>query len=153
MEERPANRRGRAYLLQPDEKTLELVREFNRRGFNAAECARRLDVHAATYSSFLQRSPEAAQAAEAGKAERRDLLANAIPPGRAELPTLAAPKAGETCPTCGARVGENEDSIVLTPAVLADARRRFDDLIERHAAKRRDDEPDEPFGSAIPGPR
>lgn len=152
MEERPANRRGRAHLLEADAEMLKLVREFTRRGFGMAECARRLDVHEQTYRAFLRRSPEAAQAAEAGKAERRDLLANAIPAGRAELPKLEAPKAGETCPTCGGRVGENEDSIVLTPAVLADARRRFDDLIERHAATRRDEEPDEPFDSAIPGP-
>lgn len=136
MDERPANRRGRAHLLEPNAETLELVREFNRRGFTAAECARRLDVHEATYRAFLRRSPEAAQAAETGKAERRDLLANAIPAGRVELPKLEALKAGETCPTCGGRVGANEDSIVLTPAVIAEAQRTLDDLIDRHLAAR-----------------
>ena len=136
MEERPANRRGRPHRLEDDAKTLKLVRAFSRRGYPDTECARRLDVHPQTYRAFLRRSQKAAQAAEAGKAGRRDLLANADLAGRAELPTLKAPKAGETCPTCGGRVGEKEDSIVLTPAVVAEAQRTLDDLIDRHLAAR-----------------
>jgi len=141
MDERPANRRGRAHSLEPDADTLRLVREFARRGFPATECARRFDVHEATYRAFLRRCPEAAQAAEAGKAERRELLANAIPAGRAELPTLEAPKAGETCPTCGGRVGASEDAIVLTPAEIAEAQRTLDEIIDRHLAARDADGP------------
>jgi hypothetical protein len=83
---------------KPTPETLKLVREFARRGFALAECARRLDVHAATYRAFLQRSPEAAQAAEAGKAERRDLLANAIPAGPGRTAEACRAESGRDLP-------------------------------------------------------
>lgn len=150
MDERPAHRRGRAYMLSANEETLERLREFGRRGFTLNESARRLDVHPATCRDFLRREPAARQALEAGRAERRNLLL-AEPPGKAVLPDLAPPGRGDTCPTCGGRFAENENSIVLTAAYLADARRRFEDLIDRHIAARRKEKPGRPDGDGTAG--
>jgi hypothetical protein len=135
MAQRAANRKGRAYLLTADGKTLDLLREFGRRGFYEAECARRLDVCEDTYRKFKRREPAARQAFEAGAAERRELLL-ADPPGRAELPVLETPKSGETCPTCGGRVGYSDETVTFTTAELAEARRKFEDLIDRQLAER-----------------
>ena len=135
MDGQPAKAEGRRPILRPDKEVLDLLRDYGLRGYSAAECARRLDVHRDTMRRFLLREPLAGDAFEAGKAERRALLRKG-PAARAGLPAPETPKPGQICPTCGQRAGETDNAIVLTPAFLADARRRFDDIIDRHLAAR-----------------
>ncbi|GAB4360988.1 MAG: hypothetical protein Kow0026_23760 [Oricola sp.] len=150
MTDRPAIRAGRKFILKPDPPILKLIYEFALNGYSAAETGRRLDVHPDTFRAFLLREPLARKAWEDGRAERRRLLAEG-PAARRNLPGPVRPKPGETCPTCGSKVGLDDQAIVLTPAFLADARRRFEDIIDRHIAAGPDDETGGTDGGATGG--
>ncbi|QKV18641.1 hypothetical protein [Oricola thermophila] len=139
MTDRPANRTGRKPILKPDPPILKLIYEFALNGYSGAEAARRLDVHPDTLKRFMLREPKARRARDRGRAERRRLLL-AGPAARRDLPGPERPKPGQTCPTCGSRVGLDDQAIVLTPAFMADARRRFENIIDKYIAAKRDAE-------------
>lgn len=129
MDDTP-RRRGPPRVLHPDDETIETFRRLGGEGARHRHCAEVFGVCADTVRNFFNRCPEVRAVYETalaeGKARRRDVT-------RLRLATtgrLAAP--GETCPTCGQRVGESNQTIILTPADIADARRKLEDLIDRH---------------------
>lgn len=130
-------RSGPPRLLEEDEETIARFREFGRRGLSKPQIARMVGVHRQTVADFLDRAPLAKAAWEEGLAEwraadraEREAASPPLPARRAAL------KAGGTCPTCGARVGDTDGIITLTAAEIAEAQRTLDDLIDRHLAKR-----------------
>jgi hypothetical protein len=128
----PVNRGGRPRALMPDAETLWKLNYFGLKGFGKAECSRRLGVDRETLRKFFDREPLALKAYEDGLKERSSLLLTVQP-----APTPPAiPKPGEICPACGGRVGAGEDTITISRAALADARRKFENIIDREIAAR-----------------
>ncbi|MFZ2099899.1 MAG: hypothetical protein WAU86_04980 [Oricola sp.] len=109
---------------------------FGKEGIPNWVIALRLGVHVNTVGTFLRRAPKSRAALDSGRAEAGAdpamLEAGLWRPARKP----AAPKIGEECPTCGQEY-RGEGAIVLTAARLAEARKRFEDLIDRHIAARR----------------
>lgn len=56
--------------------------------------------------------------------------------GRASASKPNALKPGDTCPTCGGIVGRPEETVTFTTSELADARKAFEELVDRHIATR-----------------
>jgi hypothetical protein len=142
---------GKAYArakLQDTEEMAERFHRFGLEGWPYWMIAQELSCHANTVGSFLRRAPkcDAAHkrgleaAAEQGKMARGHGWQAQRAWRAARRP--AEPKPGEICPTCRQTVQEGEQVIVLTQARLAEARRKFEDLIDRHIAARRADRDD-----------
>lgn len=125
------------HILQETPRMIDWAYRAGLKGWSNRDCADDRGVHPNTICEFFHRALEARAARERGKAERRQ---RGLPPvRRAHAPD--PPAAGEICPTCGQPAGHHEDTVTFTRAELDDARRAFDDLIDRHLAARRADRP------------
>jgi hypothetical protein len=113
---------GRPPKLRADAETLLKLNHFGLKGLASKETARRLGVHDGTLRRLFAREPEAEKAFIDGHRERRALVLGTGPEA-----------ANMTCPRCGNAAGAPDD-IVITGAELADARRKFEDLVNRHIA-------------------
>lgn len=134
--------------LQDTDAMAERFHRFGLEGLPYWMIAQELSCHENTVCSFLHRAPKSNAAHKRGLEEAAAQGRMARGRGwQAQRAWRAArrpaePKAGEICPTCRQTVQEGEQAIMLTPSVIAEARRKFDDLIDRHRAAREDAEDD-----------
>lgn len=132
--------------LQDGDAMAERFYRFGLEGAPYWMIAQELGCHANTVGTFLQRAPKSNAAHKRGledaAAEGRMARGHGWQAQRAWRAARrpAEPKPGEVCPTCRQTVREGEQAIVLTPSAIAEARRKLDELIDRHLAARRDAE-------------
>jgi hypothetical protein len=148
---------GRPPILRADEATLSRFFEFGYAGKTQSEIAQLLGVHVNTISNFYTRAPQARRALLQGADKRREEDAAAWAAERAKLDAqealaknakgrwARAKIAGQVsvdrtpgpCPTCGHDAGPSADTLTFSVAELAEARKQFEDLLDRHIAARR----------------
>lgn len=130
----PATRRGPPRALQPSKTLRDRLWRLGFAGFSAQVTAGFLGVCRETLTKFFNWHPEMSElfyeAKEAGVAARKWLDAGRVGDASNWEP-------GTPCPTCGGRPYPVSETITLTRAELDDARKAFDDLIDRHVAARK----------------
>ncbi|QKV18682.1 hypothetical protein [Oricola thermophila] len=145
--------------LQDTEEMAQKFYAFGLEGIPNWVIALRLGCHVNTVGTFLRRAPRSKAALERGRAEA---VERSRRPGGSAWEAeqawrggrkLPRPRPGEPCPACG-RMVDGEDTIVLRASELADARKRFEAIIDRYIAvksgEREEDGPPSDPGQALP---
>jgi len=122
--------------LQDTPETAERFHGYGLKDHSHARIGLEEGVHANTVLNFLQRAPVSRRRYQEGKAEARTEKREARLAGMAPEKAADRQAPGEICPTCGGLVGFAEETVTLTTAELAEARRKFEDLIDRQLAGR-----------------
>ncbi|MAS08199.1 MAG: hypothetical protein CL534_26395 [Ahrensia sp.] len=136
MSDNPETRPFARAILQDTPETAERFHGYGLKGFSYARIGLEEGVHANTVLTFLQRAPVSRDRFEEGKAEAQMDERKARLAGMAAKKAADCPAPGETCPTCGGLVGVAEETVTLTTAELAEARRKFENLIDLHMSAR-----------------
>lgn len=136
MSEDPQPRPFARDRLQDTPETAERFHGYGLKDYSYVRIGLEESVHRNTVLYFLQRAPESRRRYQEGKAEARLEKRNARLAGIAPERGSDRPAPGEICPTCGGLVGFQEETVTLTTAELAEARRKFEDLIDRHLSAR-----------------
>jgi len=133
-------RPGPPRLLHMNPETIEKFRQLGLLGASYRVCGEALNVSKDTVANFLHRHSPVMEVYRAALGEYRakeaseQMARTAAKREKAKLRAAPAarPKPGEICPTCGQRAGEAPETVTLTTAELAEGRRKFEDLIDRH---------------------
>lgn len=124
-------------ILQDTPETAERFHGYGLKNWSQSRIGLEEGLHRHTVLNFLQRAPLSRSRYQEAKAEARKELRKARMAGIAPPGTGAdRPAPGEICPTCGGRVGFAEETVTLTTAELAEARRKFENLIDLHMSAR-----------------
>ncbi|WP_370322757.1 hypothetical protein [Oricola sp.] len=132
MSEEPEPRPSARALLQDTPETAERFHGYGLKDYSYPRIGLEESVHRNTVMYFLQGAPQSRRRYQEGKAEARMEKRNARLAGIAPERGSDRPAPGEICPTCGGLVGFQEETVTLTTAELAEARRKYEDLIDRH---------------------
>ncbi len=138
-------RPGPPRLLHPDLQTVEKFRQLGLQGASYRVCGKAVGVSKDTIANFLYRHSHVKAVYQAALGEYRAsvLLAKMAEKAAAReerpaprAPRTGRPRAGETCPTCGHRADQDDEAIVLTPATIAEAQRKLDEILARNLSAR-----------------
>lgn len=128
--------RSRA-VLQDTPETAERFYRYGLNGYSQLRMSIEEGVHRNTIYNFLKVAPLSRGRFEDGKAERREARRLSGLADAAAARDAAMSGAADICPTCGQRIGFSDETVTFTTAEITDARREFEDLIDRHLAARR----------------
>jgi hypothetical protein len=136
------HRGGARRVIEPTAEVLERLYQYGFDGMSQKQVAVEFNVSPETITNFFNRAPEARarfkQGFDDGAGDAQEARRRAFAHTSRALP----PKEGETCLTCG-RVYRGPEVICYTQEEFDEARRKFEDMIERHIAAWEGGEDDE----------